>query len=400
MTSSLIVLGSTGSIGTQTLAVIQGLKKAPEFLVLAAGHNGTLLREQIKTVLPDAVYLQDAHQAHQIRHEGFEGNIFCQNDGIIELLDYSVSEALKRNGALPTVIVGISGIAGLAPTLHALKLGCRVLTANKETFVAGGILVKPYLDKIVPLDSEHSAIMQCMQGYAPHHISGLTLTASGGPFLTWSPSELHTVTPAQALKHPKWSMGAKISVDSATLMNKGLEVIEAHWLFGLPYHAIDVAIHPQSVVHGAITFTDGSMLAHLGPTDMRIAIQYGLLLPDRGAQPQGVRSLRLAELGMLAFHPPDTAQFPCLALAIEAGRLGQAATIVLNAADEVLVKRFLNGDIGFLDITKGVEKALDSCRSLPNQTSTISSLDEVFALDAWTRALTGNLIFKNPSYSV
>ena len=372
----------------------------PRYLALSAGQNVSLLCRQIERYRPQALCIQDANQIEQLREVPFEGPVFSGDEGLIALLDHAVEQARQRDDALPTVIVGISGIAGLAPTLHALQLGCRVLTANKETFVTGGALVKPYLDQIIPLDSEHNAIMQCMHGYSRHHIAGLTLTASGGPFLKSTPAEILKVTPAQALNHPKWSMGPKITVDSATLMNKGLEVIEAHWLFDLPYEAIDVAIHPQSIVHGAITFTDGSLLAHLGPTDMRLAIQYGLLTPERGTHPEGIRPMRLAEIGTLEFLPPDFNQFPALALAIEAGRMGQAATIVLNAADEVLVQRFLDRCIGFLDITRGIELALESFRSLQGVSDQIAKLSDVQALDTWARELAKSMTFPAAMVSV
>jgi 1-deoxy-D-xylulose-5-phosphate reductoisomerase len=262
------------------------------------------------------------------------------------------------------LLVGLSGMIGLEPTLTALGRGKRVLTANKETFVTGGHLVQPYLNQIVPIDSEHCAIHQCLKQEQTSAVRRLLLTASGGPFRTLPKADFAHITPAQALKHPNWVMGRKITIDSATMMNKGLEVIEAHWLFGVSYEQIDVLIHPQSVVHSGVEFVDGATLFQLGTPDMRIPIQYALTYPERRMLADTVRPngyLDWARLSELTFETPNIEKFPCLSLAYEAGRLGPAATIALNAADEVIVQAFLDEQIAFNQIPALLSRVIQTC---------------------------------------
>lgn len=338
------VLGSTGSIGTQTLAVLRELE---EFRVigLSAGGQVERLRQQLMEwrapigVIGNQQHVQDLQAST-------ESSILYGEEGLCEL---------AQHPDVDLVVVALVGSCGLAPTLSALRAGKRVALANKETLVAAGHLVMHFKDQIVPIDSEHSALWQCLEGRDRQHVRELVLTASGGPFREFTGS-LETVTVEQAMAHPNWSMGGKISIDSATLMNKGLEVIEAHWLFNQPYDAVRVVVHPQSVVHSMIRFLDGSFIAQMGATDMRLPIQYALTYPQMRSST--VEDVDLTELPPLTFEEPDYGRFPCLGLAYAAGKAGGSAPVVLNAANEVAVQLFLAGRIGFSQIAGIVEDAL------------------------------------------
>lgn len=376
MTDTIALLGSTGSIGCQVLDVAARYPDRFQVTSLAAGKNIHRLAEQIERFHPKRVSVQtdELRQALQAMLPHYRGEIWCGSEGL---------QALAEADDSSCVIVGLVGMIGLAPTLSALQQGKKVLTANKETFVAGGHLVAPYLSQVVPIDSEHSAIHQCLKNEPAKAVQQLYLTASGGPFRTTSRDRLQQVTVQEALQHPNWVMGPKITIDSATLMNKGLEVIEAHWLFGVAYDQIQVVIHPQSVIHSGVEFIDGSILAQLGAADMHVPIQYAMAYPERLLADYPHCRLNLLELSQLNFEPPDETRFPCLRLAYEAGRLGSSATAVLNAADEAAVQLFLEEKITFLEIATRIEKAL-----VWHQQQGISaspSLAEIHWLDAEAR---------------
>jgi 1-deoxy-D-xylulose-5-phosphate reductoisomerase len=361
------LLGSTGSIGRQTVEVLAAHPDAFTVVALAAGSNAALIAEQAGRLRPMAVALgADAALA------GLE-----LPDGTERVGGSDALEALATRDDVDLVIVATGGVVSLRPVLAALRAGKVVATANKETLVAGGHLVMPVARELAatvaaaepgdpyanalawlrPIDSEHSAIWQCLVGEAMTSVASLILTASGGPFLDSTPEELAAVTPAQALRHPTWSMGAKITIDSATLANKGLEVIEAHWLYDVGYDAIEVVIHPQSVVHSAVRFVDGSLKAQLGTPDMRLPIQYALTYPDRRPSPAAPPDL--IATGRLDFRAPDEDRFPALRIAREAGRLGPRASAALIAADEVAVARFLDGSLDFPGIPHLLEAAVE-----------------------------------------
>jgi 1-deoxy-D-xylulose-5-phosphate reductoisomerase len=368
------VLGSTGSIGTQTLDVLAAHPDAFEVVALVAGRNEALLAEQVARHRPAASAL------------GAE--------------DPAVLEAIATRDDVDLVVVATGGIVSLRPVLAALRAGKIVATANKETLVAGGHLVMAEararaaavaatapgdsqaspLAWLRPIDSEHSAIWQCLVGEPMNRVASLVLTASGGPFLD-GPADLSTVTPERALRHPTWSMGAKITIDSATLANKGLEVVEARWLYDVDDAAIDVVVHPQSVVHSAVRFVDGSLKAQLGTPDMRTPIQYALTYPDRRPSPSA--AVDLVAAGRLDFRAPDEPRFPALRIAREAGRIGQRATTALIAADDVAVARFLEGTIRFDEIPHLLAAAVDRFGDGPDQAPDVETL---VALDAEVRA--------------
>ncbi|HKG58108.1 MAG TPA: 1-deoxy-D-xylulose-5-phosphate reductoisomerase [Candidatus Limnocylindrales bacterium] len=354
------VLGSTGSIGRQALDVLDGLRDRFRVVAIAGGRNQGLVEEQARRFVPAVVAISDHRAA---------GTLDVPGVAVVSGEDALVSLATRSD--VDMVVVGTSGIVSLRPVIAALEAGKIVATANKETLVAGGHLVMPLARRLAsaaepaalrsplawlrPIDSEHSAIWQCLAGEATAAIAGLVLTASGGPFRE-GPSDLATVTPEMALRHPTWSMGAKITIDSATLANKGLEVIEAHWLYDVEYDAIEVVIHPQSVVHSAVRFVDGSLKAQLGTPDMRLPIQYALTYPDRHPSPAAAADLIAA--GRLDFAAPDTARFPALDIARGAGRGGPRASAALIAADEVAVERFLAGTLEFTGIPRVLEAAV------------------------------------------
>jgi 1-deoxy-D-xylulose-5-phosphate reductoisomerase len=360
------VLGSTGSIGRQTLEVINALPERFDVIGLAGGKNTTLLAEQIEQFQPHFVY-----------HE--ESAALPPTANRYELLSL---EEMAGHPEVDIVVVATSGKWGLKPTLAAVRAGKPVALANKEALVmAGGIVTaeaKKHKAKILPVDSEHSAIWQCLEGETGPP-ARIILTASGGPFLHYSPEQLSKVTPEQALKHPSWHMGKKVTIDSATLMNKGLEVIEAHWLFDMPFDSINVLINPQSIIHSMVEFADGSVKAQLGQPDMRLPIQYALTYPERLTNPDLPR-LDWAKVKELSFEPPDFDAFPCLRIAIEAGNQGGSYPAVLCGADEAAVQQFLVGKIKFTDIPKLVEQALAEHKSISKP-----DLEEIMAADSWAR---------------
>ncbi|HEY5889984.1 MAG TPA: 1-deoxy-D-xylulose-5-phosphate reductoisomerase [Acidimicrobiia bacterium] len=377
MTVSIIVLGSTGSIGTQTLEVADNL--GLEVTVLAARHPGETLLAQARR-FPDAQIVVATGSSDERKH--FESQLGRR----VEFGDDAVAAAASHHGSV--VVNGIVGAAGLAATLAALGAGNRVGLANKESLVAGGPVVKAALldgiGEIIPVDSEHSAIYQCLVGESIGDVSRLMLTASGGPFRGMTPEQLEGVTPAEALRHPTWEMGRRVTIDSATLFNKGLEVIEAHYLFGLDYDRIDVVIHPQSIVHSMVEFVDGSWKGHLGQADMRIPIQYALTAPQRSV---GIAARFQFPGVTLAFEEPDRNTFPALDLAFEAGRQGGSSPAVMNAADEVAVEAFLEGRLGFPGIAELVARTLEGV-----EWRDLTSLEDVIAVDAEARVLAGSLI--------
>jgi 1-deoxy-D-xylulose-5-phosphate reductoisomerase len=370
---SVAVLGATGSIGRQALDVIAG---SPELRVcgLSANRDAEGLAAAARATGARRVALVDADAA---------GRAARDLDGVtVHRGEEGVEELIAASGA-DLVLNAIVGAAGLRATLAAFAAGADVALANKESLVAGGELVLAACSasgrRLLPVDSEHSALAQCLEGAAPDTVTGLVITASGGPFRGRRRDELADVTPAEALAHPTWSMGEKITIDSATLMNKGLEVIEAHHLFGVPYEAVEVVVHPQSIVHGMVRFRDGALLAHAGLPDMRVPISWALTHPHRG--PTAVAPLDLSTPLSLDFAPADVATFRCLALAREAGMAGGTAPCVLNAANEVAVRAFLDGRIGFLDIAAVVEEALAQVPSEP-----LVSLEQVLDADRRARA--------------
>jgi len=372
MTCRLVILGSTGSIGRQTLDVVARHRDAVEIVALAAHSNDVLLAEQARTFGVTRVALANDAAALRAR-EALQGvEVEAGADAV---------EALATLAEADVVLNALVGAAGLRASLAALRSGKRLALANKESLVAGGDLIMSIARagaELIPVDSEHSALFQCILGERSEEISRLWLTASGGPFRGMSREDLSRVTVEQALRHPRWSMGPKITIDSATLMNKGLEVIEAHHLFGVPYDRVSVVLHPQSIVHSMIEFADGSVKAHLGPTDMRIPIQYALSYPARWHAP--LQPLDLTTLGQLDFSAPDADTFGCLALAFEAGREGGTAPAVLNAANEVAVAAFLQHRIGLLDIERVVRTVLEG-----HESRTIHDVGDIENADAEAR---------------
>ncbi|MBR4858355.1 MAG: 1-deoxy-D-xylulose-5-phosphate reductoisomerase [Clostridia bacterium] len=379
MTKTLAVLGSTGSIGVQALEVAQLM--GFEVPVLTANSRIDILEEQIRKFSPRFAAVADEKAAEELK-------IKVADTSTKVLLGAKGVEECARCGA-DTVLNSIVGIAGLAPTLAAIEAGSKIALANKETLVAGGkIVMNAAADRgvdILPVDSEHSAIFQSLQGCQSHkQIKRLILTASGGPFFGKSKAELEKVTLAQALKHPNWSMGAKITIDSATMMNKGLELIEAAWLFGMKGSEIDILVHRQSIVHSLVEYVDNSVIAQLGLPDMRIPIQYALTYPDRYISPVG--QLDLAEAATLTFEKPDYETFSCINLCRKAFDMGGLYPAAVNAANEKANELFRNGRIGFLDIPKAVEAAFDCVSSVSDYT-----LEQVFETDMLVRRETERL---------
>ncbi len=377
MARTLTVLGSTGVIGTNTLSVVESMSAGEWSVVsLAAGKNVEKLAQQVRRHRPKFVSVADDTALSQLRA------LLSDFD---QLPEFGVGEVGLSQAAevqSDVVVTGIVGALGLRPTWLAIARGATIALANKETLVAAGDLVMPFARskgaQIVPVDSEHAAIFQCLQGAAPSEVARYILTASGGPFRTWSLSDLAQASVEAALAHPNWVMGKKITIDSASLMNKGLEVIEAHHLFAASYDKIDVVVHPQSVIHSMVEYADGSVIAQLGAPDMRVPIQYALTFPvhEKSSWPR----LDFTALSQLTFESPDTARFPSLRLAFEAGRAGGYAPCVLNAANEVAVEGFLQGRMTFLGMARLVEDVLSVCA--PGQPS---DLDDIFAMDDWAR---------------
>lgn len=368
------LLGSTGSIGVSTLDICRQHKDRFCVVALAAGANVDLLIKQALEFLPELVSLRSPNDVARVRTALPSSiDVVCGEEGAIQ-----VATHVKAH----VVISAIVGAAGLVPTMRAIAAGKTLALANKESMViAGELMSKLALKhgvKIVPVDSEHSAIFQCLNGESADDVAHLILTASGGPFHTRDKNEFSKITREEALKHPNWDMGAKITIDSATMMNKGLEVIEAHYLFGMPVDKIRVVVHPQSIIHSMVEFVDGSVMAQLGEPDMRVPIAYALSYPRRIATK--TKTLHLPEREKLTFFEPDFEKFPCLRLAFEVAQKGQSYAAVLNAANEVAVDFFLKGKIQFLDIPKLVEKTLAAHRGYD-----IKSLEDVLKADRFAR---------------
>jgi 1-deoxy-D-xylulose-5-phosphate reductoisomerase len=374
MPKTVAILGSTGSIGRQTVEVIR--RHAGQFSVcaLAAGQNVAEAAKQVHLLQPSLVSMATEEAAEQLRQQvGDRVEIVAGDQGLIEVATHPDADV---------VLTAVVGTRGLAPTIAAIQQGKTIALANKETLVAAGhVVMKLAKEKnvpILPVDSEHSAIFQCLQGEKIHTVRRIILTASGGPFRECTREEMERVSVEDALHHPNWSMGAKITLDSATLMNKGLEVIEAHWLFGMPYEQIDVVIHPQSIIHSLVEFVDSALIAQMGVPDMKVPIQYALTYPERFAAEWP--RLQLAEIAQLTFAPPDLERFPCLRLAYEAGKTGGSMPTVLNAANEVAVSLFLERKIGFLDIAALTARVLDR-----HAVVAAPDLETILALDGWAR---------------
>lgn len=369
----IVVCGSTGSIGRQTLEVCAWFPERLEVVGLAGGSNIELLARQVKQFKPQAVALAD-----ETKYADFKRLLGAAQTEIL------LGEAgVAKVAALPAAdlqVAAISGLAGLKPTLLGIEAGLDIAFANKEVLVAAGELVMRRVRErqcgFLPVDSEHSAIWQCLDGRAQPQ--SLILTCSGGPFKQAGAAEIAAATPEQTLRHPTWQMGAKISVDSATLMNKGLEIIEAHWLFDMPYDRISAVIHPESIIHSMVQYADGSLLAQMSYPDMRLPIQFALFYPERVAN--RLTPLDFPKLGSLSFWQPDEERFPCLRLAKEAGLAGGTAPAVLSGANETLVAAFLQGRIKLGDIYNGVAAVLER-----HQNTAAESLPVILAADAWAR---------------
>jgi 1-deoxy-D-xylulose-5-phosphate reductoisomerase len=370
------VLGSTGSIGVNALNVIRANPEKYRVVALAAGKNIELLLNQIEDFRPMAVAVLDEDLALELKKRSGKSRKFEISFGSKGLVH------LATLNEVDTVISAITGAAGLLPTYEAIKAGKQIALANKETMVMAGPLVlseaKDHNVSILPIDSEHSAILQSLMGHPKEDIKRVILTASGGPFKDLSLEEMGKVTPAQALNHPNWSMGPKITIDSATMMNKGLEAIEARWLFDVEMEQISILIHPQSVVHSMVEYRDGSVVAQLGTPDMKIPISYALSYPRHFET--GVSPLRLDEIGKLTFEKPDIKKFKCLDLALKAAENGGSMPAVLNGANEIAVASFLEGKIGFLDIPDLIEDVMGAHRPHP-----IDSIETVMEVDNWAR---------------
>jgi 1-deoxy-D-xylulose-5-phosphate reductoisomerase len=377
------ILGSTGSIGCSALDVIEKNPQRFQVEALAAGRNIKLLKKQIEKFNPKVVAVSTKESALKLR-EALNAKsrikIFYSKEGLKEIASFPSANI---------VISAISGSAGLIPTLAAIEAGKDIALANKETMVmAGEIVTRRAIKKrvkIIPVDSEHSAIFQCLEGHKIQNLRRIILTASGGPFLNLTRNELKKVSLRQTLHHPNWKMGKKITIDSASMMNKGLEVIEAKWLFNVDISNISVLVHPQSIVHSLVEFIDGAFLAQMGIPDMKIPIAYALTYPERISN--DLPSLNLVKTGNLEFHNPDINKFPCLGLAYEAGICGGTAPVVLNAADEVAVSAFMENKIRFIDLPKIMEKILILHNSINNP-----SLDDILQADLWARRETKKII--------
>jgi 1-deoxy-D-xylulose-5-phosphate reductoisomerase len=378
---TITLLGSTGSIGTQTLDIVAQYPDQFRIVGLAAGRNVELLAQQIRQFKPAIVAICDESKltelAEAIDDVSPQPILLAGEAGVIEVARY---------GEAQTVVTGIVGCAGLLPTIAAIEAGKDIALANKETLIAGGPVVNPLIQKhgvkLLPADSEHSAIFQCLQGVPTGGLRRIILTASGGAFRDWPVEKLSQVKVADALKHPNWSMGRKITVDSATLMNKGLEVIEAHFLFGLDYDDIDIVIHPQSIIHSLIELQDTSVLAQLGWPDMRLPILYAMSWPERIYTDW--ERLDLVKAGNLTFKEPDHQKYPCMQLAYDAGRAGGSMPAVLNAANEQAVALFLEEKVEFLDIPRLIEYACEKHKDDNTQTP---SLEDICAADQWARQI-------------
>jgi 1-deoxy-D-xylulose-5-phosphate reductoisomerase len=377
---NLSILGSTGSVGTQTLEIVRENNKEFRVVALAANSNIDLLEAQVREFRPSITAIGDKSKYEELKRR-IRGltHITAGLEGVVE--------AATAEGC-DTVVSAIVGIAGLIPTYNAIKSGKNIALANKETLVTAGRIITEEVKRckvsMLTVDSEHSAIFQSLVGSKHSEVSKIILTASGGPFRTKTVEELKNVTLADALKHPNWSMGRKITIDSATLMNKGLEVIEARWLFDIMPEAIEVCVHPESIIHSAVEYVDGAVIAQLGLPDMKLPIQYALTYPAR--LPMGGKKLSLTDIGSLNFYKPDIEKFKCLGLAFRALSMGDSACVVLNGANEEAVRLFLDGEISFLNIGILIEKTLDKHKVMNNM-----NIDDVVALDQWSRETLLNL---------
>ena len=377
------ILGSTGSIGTQTLEVVENLKDI-KVMAITGNSNIKLLEEQARKFQPELVAVMDEKNVEILKEKlsDMDIRVVSGMDGLVKAATYE---------GVDTVVTSVVGNVGLKPTFEAIRAGKNIALANKETLVSAGQLVMDLAKKhninIYPVDSEHSAIFQSLQGNEGNKIERILLTASGGPFRGKKREELMHVTAADALKHPNWSMGNKITIDSATLMNKGLEVMEAKWLFGVDVDQIEVLVHPQSIVHSAVEYEDGAIVAQLGEPDMRVPIQYALTYPKRVKNP--FPRVDFTQRNNLTFDKPDMETFKCLSLAYRALKTGGTLPAVLNGANEVAVARFLKGDIGFLDIPELIEQTMDAYTVKYEYT-----LEDLLEADAWAKEYAAKVVFK------
>lgn len=371
------ILGSTGSIGTQTLDVVREHSDELQVVALAAGSNKERLKEQIKEFHPKLVSLSDEKKAQELKEElaGEQVEVVCGMEGLIEVAGADSADV---------VVTAVVGMMGILPTMEAIKKGKDIALANKETLVTAGHLIIPmakeYGVSILPVDSEHSAIFQSLQGEPKAALDKILLTASGGPFRGKSAEFLETVTLEDALNHPNWSMGPKITIDSSTMVNKGLEVMEAKWLFGVDYSQIEVVIQPQSIIHSMVQYVDGAIIAQLGTPDMRVPIEYALFYPERRSL-SGDR-LDFSKLSQITFEKPDYKVFRGLSLAIEAGKTGGTMPTVFNAANERAVAKFLKGEIKYTDIVRSIEKCMDA-----HKVSAHPDLEEILATEQWVYSM-------------
>jgi 1-deoxy-D-xylulose-5-phosphate reductoisomerase len=379
------ILGSTGSIGVNALKVIEANPEEYEVIALAAGRNVALLSEQIESFKPKAVAVLEAARAQELKRrmpDSCRTSVFHGSEGFVHVATLDDAD---------TVISAMTGAAGLLPTYSAIKAGKNIALANKETMVMAGPLVMAEARKrgvsVLPIDSEHSAILQSLQGHPRENLRRVILTASGGPFRKLSLEDMGNITSAQALNHPNWSMGPKISIDSATLMNKGLEAIEAKWLFDLEMDQIHILIHSQSIIHSMVEYSDGSVICQMGIPDMIIPISYALSYP-RHLRNQ-LPPLELEKVGTLSFEKPDLKRFRCLALALEASRIGGSMPCVINGANEVVVEFFLDGKIRFLDIPDMIERTMEA-----HHVDAIDDLEAVMGADSWARQTARDLLQK------
>ena len=371
------ILGSTGSIGTQTLDVVREHSDELQVVALAAGSNKERLKEQIKEFHPKVVSLSDEKKAQELKEElaGEQVEVVCGMEGLIEVAGADSADV---------VVTAVVGMMGILPTMEAIKKGKDIALANKETLVTAGHLIIPmakeYGVSILPVDSEHSAIFQSLQGEPKAALDKILLTASGGPFRGKSAEFLETVTLEDALNHPNWSMGPKITIDSSTMVNKGLEVMEAKWLFGVDYSQIEVVIQPQSIIHSMVQYVDGAIIAQLGTPDMRVPIEYALFYPERRSL-SGDR-LDFSKLSQITFEKPDYKVFRGLSLAIEAGKTGGTMPTVFNAANERAVAKFLKGEIKYTDIVRSIEKCMNA-----HKVSAHPDLEEILATEQWVYSI-------------
>lgn len=367
------ILGSTGSIGESTLQVARHLKDQFKVTAIAAKSNIDKLEQQAREFNPGLIAVYDEDKALELQKRLPHMQVVGGMQGL---------EAVASYSDVDMVVTAITGTLGLEPTLAAIKAGKDVGLANKEALVSGGALVMSLAKKmgvnILPIDSEHSALFQCLHGEDPKTVQRLILTASGGPFRTYSPQQLHDITVEKALNHPTWKMGPKVTIDSSTLMNKGLEVIEAHWLFNVPLDRIDVVIHPQSIIHSMVEYVDNSVMAQIGPNDMRVAIQYAMTYPTR--MPNVFGKFDFVKYGTLQFFAPDTDRFRCLRLAYDAAKEGGTLPGYMNAANEVLVNRFIDKQISWNEIGTKLEDLMHR-----HSVSKVSSLETVLDADQQAR---------------